>query len=690
MDLNATTYTGAWINWSRGQVLGATLTLSKRPGAALIAAVTIFVQLAGTCSWIAICYIIHQCRTKQAKADGLYHQQQVVLRNATSEIGVLWQLFKLGYAWHNITPRARRRMARFASVALFHLVLFLLAGIFSSQVIQTDRQTLVKPGSCGFMYQEPSADLTLSGFDEYVAVYLDIQRNAQISLQQVQNCNGGINSADVQCDVFSHAVKWSTWYGAPCPFADSSMCISSDGLAMQLDTGLIDSQHELGINAPTKDRIQFRHVSTCSPLKQEGFVTGWFNASTVNTTGMTIPLTPPPGMLIKFYDYGGAHGLSHTFWVSNWWEYTSQPGVNDLPAYQLGVTLSRGDDLYQPVSNLTSGDSDLALFFLQARLEYLDEVDDPWFSAHQPGVHLSGGVDPNVLRTPDNTAGVLGCIHQYQTCNTNSSCSPLMSFPNILQYTLEDNVLGFNEAQLNTSQRIFQASEYSNPDSVVGPLGASVLLANNDLVGDVSLPIPDNQWQLEMVNLHEILITTFQRSVLEYATGPQWDIRQYVSEPPTPIAKQQCNSQIMRRNDYMNFSILAVVLIAVAGFLLLLLYVCLEPAIRKQQQKTRNGQLRNLRWEKDGVLQLQRIAYQANDLGAWKAPQYSLVPVTTSAELFDFPEADDLYTGTPDEELTETEETKPIFTVKRKPLSGTASRENTLLFSNLHRSGTVR
>ena len=689
MDLNATAYTGAWINWSRGQVLGATLTLSKRPGAALIAAVTIFVQLAGTCSWIAICYILHQSRTKQGKGDGLYHQQQVVLRNSTSEIGVLWQLFKLGHAWHNANPRARRRVARFASVALFHLVLFLLAGVFSSQVIQTDNQTLIKQGTCGFIPQQPTADLTLSSFDEYVALYLDIQRNAEISLQQVQNCNGAITSADVQCDVFPHDINWSTWYGAPCPFADPSMCVSSDGLAMQLDTGLIDSQHELGINAHAKDRIQYRHVSTCSPLRQEGYVTGWFNASTVNTTGMTIPYTPPPGMLIKFYDYGGAHGLNHTFWVSNWWEYTSQPGVNHLPAYQLGITLSEGDDMYQPVSSLASDDSDLALFILHARVEYLDEVNDPWFSAHQPGGNLSGGIDPTVLRLPDNTAGVLGCIHQYQTCNTNSSCSPLMSFPNILQYTL-DNVLGFNEAQLNTSNRILQAAGNSDPGSTVGPLGASILLANNLLVADVSLPIADNQWQLEMANLHKVLSTTFQRGVLEYATGPQWDLKQYVSEPPTPIAKQQCRNQIMRRNDYMNFSILAVVLIIVAGFLLLLLYLCLQPAIRKQQQKTRKGQLRNTRWEKDGLLQLQRIAYEGNDLGAWKAPQYSLVPITTSAELFDFPEADDSYTATPDEELGGTEEAKTNFIVKRKPVSGTASRENTLLFSDLHRSDTIR
>lgn len=84
------------------------------------------------------------------------------------------------------------------------------------------------------------------------------------------------------------------------------------------------------------------------------------------------------------------------------------------------------------------------------------------------------------------------------------------------------------------------------------------------------------------------------------------------------------------------------VLIVAIAILLFVIYFQLESTIRKYQQKSRGGQLRNLRWEKDGLLDLQRIAYEASGLGSWKTPESSSVPVTDTAEVFDFPEMDEL------------------------------------------------
>lgn len=36
---------------------------------------------------------------------------------------------------------------------------------------------------------------------------------------------------------------------------------------MEMDTGPIDSHHALGINVPKADRITYRKVATCSPLR---------------------------------------------------------------------------------------------------------------------------------------------------------------------------------------------------------------------------------------------------------------------------------------------------------------------------------------------------------------------------------------------------------------------------------------
>jgi hypothetical protein len=640
MDLNSTAYTGAWINWSRGPVLGATLTLPNSYGAALVSAVAVLVHLSGTFSWMTICYVLHQWRTALAKGDGLYHQQQAILRNASSDIGVLWQLYKIGNSWRTVIPHSRRRIAWLVITGVLHLVLFLVAGIVSSQLITAGNETLVKQSACGYLTNLPSSDVvTLEAFQEYVALNLDVERNAGLSLQQVQSCKGTTLDTDVECDAFTRAAHLMTLYNATCPFQDASMCITPDGLAVQVDTGMVDSQLDLGINAPAKDRIKYRHVTTCSPIKQEGFATDWINATSVNITG----LEPEPGEMLKFYNYGSALNTNHTFWLTNWWYYTARVGVNIFPAYQLDVLSTFSDDDLQPVSNLASGDSDLALLFLQYHGQYLDEVNDPWFSAHQPGLKLPGSLTPTGLRLADNTASVLGCTHQYQICGTDiQNCSPLMGFQNIQDYNLANNTLGLNDAQLNTTSRVFHALAYSTMMRIVGPLGASVLQANNDMVGDVSLALPDNQWKIEVENLHNVMMTAFLRSIAEYAAGPQEDISQWIVPPQTPIEKRQCQNQILRRDDHMNFSLFAVVLIVVIAILLFVIYFQLESTIRRYQRKSRGGRLRNLRWEKDGLLDLQRIAYEASGLGSWKTPESSSVPVTDTAELFDFPEMDEL------------------------------------------------
>jgi hypothetical protein len=63
-------------------------------------------------------------------------------------------------------------------------------------------------------------------------------------------------------------IKWSTDYLAPCPFA-SDMCV---GPAMKQDTGRMNSNNILGFNFPKSDQISLRKVTTCAPIRQDGFV----------------------------------------------------------------------------------------------------------------------------------------------------------------------------------------------------------------------------------------------------------------------------------------------------------------------------------------------------------------------------------------------------------------------------------
>lgn len=84
-------YTGFWINWDRGRILGATLTLRDTQAVPLLAALAILVALAGNRSW-------HLCRLtwhRFLRAKGKHsstvkirrRKQQIVIKNSETAGG---------------------------------------------------------------------------------------------------------------------------------------------------------------------------------------------------------------------------------------------------------------------------------------------------------------------------------------------------------------------------------------------------------------------------------------------------------------------------------------------------------------------------------------------------------------------------------------------------------------------------
>src|SRR5277367_5014512 len=92
-------YSGVWTNWGKGRVLGLTLTVSNRDGGVLISFLTMFVRLIGNHCWGILSFALHQWRSSTKPQDGLFHQQQVTLRNATSQSQALWKMAMLTGFW---------------------------------------------------------------------------------------------------------------------------------------------------------------------------------------------------------------------------------------------------------------------------------------------------------------------------------------------------------------------------------------------------------------------------------------------------------------------------------------------------------------------------------------------------------------------------------------------------------------
>jgi hypothetical protein len=264
MSANGTSiYTGPWINWSRGLVLGSTITLSARNGAILTSFIATFVTIVGAQLWKIICFILHQSRASQEPEDGLYHQHQNVFRNSNTPGGAAWSFMLQSWYWWGRARQSFRRSLPWALFSILYIVIFAVLSVFgSSEVVKAAGQDrLIRGSQCGYW----NTDGTDTGQGSFGAKLL---RDSQNAATYARDCYAG--SADMlKCNAY--AIPHIKWEGkqAECPFKDG-ICYRNN--TYQMDTGLIDSHHDLGINMPQKERLKYRRVATCSVLDNEGYI----------------------------------------------------------------------------------------------------------------------------------------------------------------------------------------------------------------------------------------------------------------------------------------------------------------------------------------------------------------------------------------------------------------------------------
>ena len=249
-------YTGAWINWSRGHVLGPTLTLTSRNGGLLTAFLGIFVTIAGAACWRILCFIIHQWRAeKGSKNDALYHQQQAILRNSSSPGAAAWQMSQVAWSWKSIARNPVLRNLPLVILAILNMSLFGLAGVFSSEISKAaGNETLLRSPNCG----------TLMTYPEFPEVYRAVDANQTLAAAAYSRACYGSDSDDLTCNRYPRRnIQFTTKPNAHCP-VDDALCALGPNSAFEVESKLIDSHEDLGINAKKSERIQFRKTTSCT------------------------------------------------------------------------------------------------------------------------------------------------------------------------------------------------------------------------------------------------------------------------------------------------------------------------------------------------------------------------------------------------------------------------------------------
>ncbi|PHH78897.1 hypothetical protein CDD82_2769 [Ophiocordyceps australis] len=510
-------YLGIWTDWSRGSVMGSTLTLKKNHGSFLTAFTAFFVGLIGASFWRILVLLIHRLYSTPAPRDALHHQRQVLLRNSSTAPTSLWAFVRLWWAWRS---RARRIISRTLPVilcAVFCIFAFAVASGFSSKISTgIGNAVLLKASRCGpVLFFSPQKNV-----DEVSAFWVYLTRMVSDAANYAQKCYEAQGASVLDCTTFvKRRLPTNINVQAPCPFG-GGICRSNTS-NIELDTGYLNSHEHLGINFPPEKRILFRHVLKCAPLQTSGYF------KHVNTPYGNITQYHYGPNLIQDSDYTIQAPTIEDQYQLNQPLLESQGHlapdliIEQTQAMASNHTISKKLSQFDPIPQLVRPDGDVFLFFLMGGgVQFIKPTADPWYRATIPipgtEYNSDNSNSSSMAYRPEDAASPLGCLKQYQFCNAFNRCGLLA---------------GYHDAK-DSAQLLFDSldprhgdaakTEYSPFDwfRLIFFSGTVVLetivyrgkslQSQQMFMGDFVGSLPDNQWQHDVTHWWNTALAAIQ------------------------------------------------------------------------------------------------------------------------------------------------------------------------------------
>ncbi|KAF1939595.1 hypothetical protein EJ02DRAFT_496833 [Clathrospora elynae] len=600
-------YTGAWTNWTHGSTLGATLTLSKQNSSFLIAFIALFIAFAGGSLFRIYCFLAHILWSSPSHKDTIHHQRQATLRNSTTGFSAIISLTQLLWSWKSKDNGAVRRLLPLLAIMSLLTIASIAAGILSPEISAfAGDEVLVSSPYCGV----PNFNPLDMPFGTFLVYQSHITKRMHAFRNYAQDCYTVKSSPS--CKTMARSTLARTVdTNASCPF-DPKLCKTANN-NIRIDTGLLDSHHDIGFNAPPNMRAQMRFVYQCAPLVTEGFNRNF----TGNVKNMSIPY--------RSYFYGPSKGQSSEAGANQTYmhpdiaaqRYRLEVLGNENPGYKTLTT-------FDPIPELKRNDSDVYLIFLSANnIIFTDEINDPWYSAHKKLVKLRWNNDSDATQVQmyisDGPASPLACAVQGQTCvmgnNGKQECSTLSSL------AAENPTLKLNKQQKNVVD--WTSAAAFGIYGMVGPiqnLGANVLTSIYSVNNGIQGTLEPNQWQTDVERMADIMLAAIQGAAVDTATGPaDPEMRQFYTKPSTQEGDYFCRNQKIRSTAYASFSILGLAIMFSVGSLIVLTHWSLEPLYSHWLSRyCRSRRYCTVEWKQNYVLQLQRLAHEGIGAGSWK------------------------------------------------------------------------
>ncbi|KAI1264348.1 hypothetical protein F5Y18DRAFT_417705 [Xylariaceae sp. FL1019] len=645
---------GVWINWSRGPAFGSTLTLRRRDGEFLTALTAFFIAYVATRFWRIACFVLHRVASTSVPQDAIYHQQQAILRNASSPEDGMRLLFKL--MWTGRRFRNPFRPLPALVIASFSVIGFTIAGGFSSTISSSvGNEVLLRSSHCGYI-NEGQAQRESELFPLFVYGSQKINSAGNYA----QQCYSSNATGLLDCSRFvSKEIVPTVDANASCPFRDE-LCRDNHSNIV-VDSGYIDSHVHLGLNSPEKERILTRNVLHCAPLATEGY-TSQANTTLQNVTqyhyGSTRNVTGYHDWLYVAESVEDQYSLDYTWANSNFKLDATRAIVKNNETYESGSK-------FLPIDAIFRSDADIHIIFLSGNGVYYEEAsDDAWYRPRGAPTNVSfsanGVASPpgtQEFYVPSEPASPMGCTDQYQFCSTaypgTSGCGPLASFRDALAgvapffdsdyndfYNLTltanfDNVVHKSKSAVRFLY--FTATLFSidrSIFSVTTQLGSPSLASQATLLGGIQYgTLPWNQWHQDVIRWWGTSMALTQSMFIDTAQGSSDPglLKLHINFTD-PEWEPLCTGQKIRSADYTSFSLFGLLFTSIVGALIIATSFSIEPLFAFLHRIGWYDRYHYSEWNTNGTLQLQRLAHEGMGLGSWSGCTRT-VPMTRPNEL---------------------------------------------------------
>ncbi|KAI0530167.1 hypothetical protein GGR58DRAFT_525224 [Xylaria digitata] len=638
-------YLGLWTNWSRGPILGPTLTTTKSYGNLLIAFVAVFITFVASRFWRVLCLVLHRCYSTFEARDAIHHQRQIVLRNSLNPESSLLDTIKLGWAWRKTSANHLVRLLPIGFLAITCLITFTVAGGFSSKIsTAAGDEVLVRSTHCGpIRFTEATVKIGAIS-SRFNAEKLN---DAENYAQRCYSSNG--SSDNTACNKFVIGRLPTTRMNttSTCPF-QHRICRDPES-TLRLDTGYIDSNDRLGLNAPTNQRFAWRYVLHCAPLKTEGYTSrvveadkGWIRFHYGNVSVGALENQTMRDYIYEVEDsdfqYQPRNG-------------NSLAGSNFRLSYDNSLTFQGkpASGFFTPIPELARSDGDTTMVFLSGNgVPFSQLMNDGWYRATDFLTTISHSLTSGSQKVyrPSVAASPMGCVEQWQWCNSayprESGCGPLAGTQDALygaaalfnltsEELYPDRPLSSEALGTRLIWPALLTSGYPTAlPSLLGHLGAKSLASQSRLYSGVQWPLPNNQWQLDYAKLsstssqnpgnlrrgHWIILGSLW--VVEAAQGSSdSEFREHTVPPLNEEEQKLCNSQKIRSSAHSSFNVFGLYTTFILGAIIICVSFALEPLLACLYKRRNYKPYAHFEWISNNSLQLHRLAQEELGLTKW-------------------------------------------------------------------------